>query len=84
MQITSCVGRKVTMLATVLVLPGGLLLLAAVALTILLMRTPRGQRLLIPFKRRIPPRVRAHAKRVMAILAGEKIFLPETNTVRSA
>jgi hypothetical protein len=84
MQITLCVGRKVAMLATVLMVPGGLVLLAAVALAVVLMRTERGQRLLVPLKRRIPPRVRAHAKRLMAILSGEKLFLPETTTVRSA
>ena len=72
------------MLATVLVLPGGLVLLAAVVLAIVLMRTAHGQRLLIPLKRRIPPRVRAHAKRILAIVSGEKLFLPETTTVRSS
>jgi hypothetical protein len=72
------------MLATVLVLPGGLVLLAAVALAVVLMRTSRGQRFLIPLKRRIPPRVRSHAKRIIALLAVEKIFLPEANTVRPA
>ncbi|MGZ3407655.1 MAG: hypothetical protein ACXVAN_14495, partial [Polyangia bacterium] len=83
MQITLCVGRKVTLLASVLLLPGGLVLLVAVALAIVLMRTERGQRLLLPFKRRIPPRVRVQVKRVMAILTGEKIFLSRTTSVRS-
>jgi len=63
------------MLATMMVMPGGLVILLAVALAIVLMRTSRGQRLLVPLKRRIPPRVRAHAKRVMAIATGEKLFL---------
>ena len=72
------------MLATVVVLPGGLVLLAAIALAIVLMRTSRGQRFLIPLKRRIPPRVRTHAKRVIALLAVEKFFLSGANTVRTA
>ncbi|MGZ3443097.1 MAG: hypothetical protein ACXVDD_26430 [Polyangia bacterium] len=76
-------GRKVTLLASVLLLPGGLVLLVAVALAIMLMRTERGQRLLLPLKRRIPPRVRVQVKRVMAILTGEKIFLSRTTSVRS-
>lgn len=84
MQITRIVGRKLTMLATVMVLPGGLVLLAAVVLAIVLMRTPRGQRLLVPVKRRIPPRLRAHAKRVMALVTGEKLFLPSSRSVHSA
>ena len=81
MHITFIVGRKVTMLATVVVLPGGLVLLAAVALAILLMRTERGQRLLVPVKRRIPPRVRTQVKRVMALVSGEKLFLPRPTEV---
>ena len=84
MQITYCVGRKVTMLASALVLPGGLVLLVAVALAIVLMRTARGQRLLVPIKRRIPPRIRTHAKRFMSMLAGEKLFLPGSTTVHTA
>ena len=71
------------MLATMVVMPGGLVLLLAVAIAILLMRTSRGQRLLVPLKRRIPPRVRAHAKRVMAIATGENLFLSAGTEVRS-
>jgi hypothetical protein len=71
------------MLATMMVMPGGLILLVAVALAIVLMRTPRGQRLLVPLKRRIPPRVRAHAKRLMALATGEKLFLQAPTQVRS-
>jgi hypothetical protein len=84
MQITSGVGRKLTMLATVMVVPGGLVLLLAVVLAIVLMRTARGQRLLIPLKRRVPPRLRAQAKRVLAIATGEKLFLPAPTRVHSA
>ena len=71
------------MLATMMVMPGGLVVLVAVALAIVLMRTPRGQRLLIPLKRRVPPRVRAYARRVLAIATGEKLFLPEPTQVHS-
>jgi len=71
------------MLATMMVMPGGLVILLAVALAIVLMRTSRGQRLLVPLKRRIPPRVRAHAKRVMAIATGEKLFLGASTQVPS-
>lgn len=84
MQITLCVGRKLTMLATVLVLPGGLVLLVAVALAVVLMRTARGQRLLVPLKRRVPPRVRFHIKRLLGLLNGEKLFPGEATRVRSA
>lgn len=83
MQITSFVARKLTMLATVVVMPGGLMLLVAIALTILLMRTERGQRLLVPIKRRVPPRLRAQAKRILALVSGEKLFLAPPPSVRS-
>ncbi len=70
------------MLATVLVLPGGLVLLVALSLAIVLMRTPTGQRLLVPLKRRVPPRLRAQAERVLAIATGEKHFLPSQSSAR--
>jgi hypothetical protein len=71
------------MLATMMVMPGGLVLLIAVALAIVFLRTSRGQRLLVPLQRRVPPRIRAHVKRVLALAAGEKLFLPEATQVRS-
>jgi hypothetical protein len=71
------------MLATLLVLPGGLMLLASVAFVVVLMRTERGQRLLVPLKRRVPPRIRANAKRVLALVAGEKLFPSGTRAVHS-
>ncbi len=83
MQITLIVGRKVTMLATLIMLPGGLMLLVAVALAVVLMRTERGKRLLVPLKRRIPPRLRVHAKRVLALVTGEKLFLPAAGSLHS-
>ena len=72
------------MLTTVLVVPGGLLLLVVVALGILFMRTARGRRLLVPFKRRIPPRVRVRAKRILAIATGGKLLLPAHPPLRQA
>ncbi|HEX8954092.1 MAG TPA: hypothetical protein VF945_19690 [Polyangia bacterium] len=69
-------GRKLTMLAAVLVVPGGLIVLVALALAIVLMRTDAGQRLLVPLERRVPPRLRAYALRIRAIATGEKLFLP--------
>jgi hypothetical protein len=71
------------MLATVVVMPGGVVLLIAIALAIVLMRTERGQRLLVPLERRVPPRLRAQVKRVLAIVSGEKLFLPPPTSVRS-
>ncbi len=67
-----------TTLATVLVLPGGLMLLAAVTLLIVLMRTARGQRLLLPLKRRVPPRMRARVRWILAVVTGENLFLPRS------
>jgi hypothetical protein len=65
------------MLATVLILPGGLMLLAAVTLVVLLMRTQRGHRILVPLQRQVPPRLRAQAKRVLRLVSGEKDFLSD-------
>ena len=71
------------MLATMMVMPGGLVLLVALALTIVLLRTSRGQRLLMPLCRRIPPRLRVRVKQMWAIATGKKLFLPEPTQVRS-
>ena len=71
------------MLATILVVPGGLVLLVSVVLAVVLMRTATGQRLLVPLKRRVPPRLRVHIKRIMAIASGEKLFLPAPTRVQS-
>jgi hypothetical protein len=84
MQLPSLVSRKLTMLGMVVVLPGGLLLLAVVALTVVLMRSERGQRLLASLERRIPPRLCARVRRVKALIAGEKLFLSAPPRVPSA
>ena len=73
-----------TMLATVVVMPGGLMLLLAVALVVVAMRTARGQRLLLPLKRRLPPRLRAHARKVLSVVTGEKLFLGAPSAVHTA
>ena len=71
------------MLATIMVVPGGLVLLVALALAILLMRTETGQRLLVPLKRRVPPRLRVQARRILAVATGEKLFLPAPTQIHS-
>lgn len=71
------------MLATVVVMPGGLLLLLSVALVIAMMRTDRGKQLLAPLGRRIPPRLRARAHRVFAAVAGEKRFLGPSRAIHT-
>ncbi len=71
------------MLATIMVVPGGLVLFVALALAIVLMRTDAGQRLLVPLKRRVPPRIRVQARRILALASGEKLFLPSATRVRS-
>jgi hypothetical protein len=77
------VGRKLTLLTTVLVMPGGLVLLGALMLTILLARTSRGQRVLVAFKRRVPPRLRAQLKRGLQLMQAEKLFLPGPSQLHS-
>lgn len=71
------------MLATILVMPGGLVLFVALALAIVLMRTGTGQRLLVPLKRRVPPRLRVHVKRILALASGEKLFLAAPTRIHS-
>ena len=77
-------GRKLTMLATVMVVPGGLVLLIALTLAIVLARTDPGKRLLVPLRRRVPPRIRVQAKRILALATGEKLFLPASTRVQSS
>jgi hypothetical protein len=84
MHIADVVSKKLTMLATVLVMPGSLVILAALALLIVVARTARGRRVLYAVKRRVPPRVRAQVKRGLALITGEKRFLSEAPHVHSA
>lgn len=72
------------MLATMFVMPGGLVFLLAVAFVVVFARTARGRRLLVGVTRRVPPRVRARVKRVLSALHGENIFLPQPPPVGPA
>jgi len=82
-QFTIVVAKKLSMLAGMVVMPGGLLVLAAILLVVLFARSDRGQRVLYTVKRRIPPRLRVHIKRAMVLLTGENQFLPPPPSVRS-
>jgi hypothetical protein len=62
------------MLATVVVMPGGIFLLLSVALVVVMMRTARGQRVVTRLGHRLPRRLRAPAQRLLAAVVGEKIF----------
>jgi hypothetical protein len=75
MQITVIVTRKLTLLATMVVMPGGLLILAAIVCALILTRTPRGRRALVGLKKRIPDRVRAPLRRMVVLARGEQFFL---------
>ena len=68
-------GRKLTLLATVVVMPGGLALLASLLLLVLLARTGRGQRALAAVRRWLPPRLQQPLGRALALACGEKLFL---------
>ena len=74
MHITLGVGKKLTMLTGMLLMPGGLVVLLAITLVVLLARTARGQRVLYSVKRRVPPRLRVHLKRALMLISGEKLF----------
>lgn len=72
------------MLATMLVMPGGLVLLTSIALLILLARTARGRRLLAVAQRRVPPRLRAYVKRALVMARAEDLFLGGPRSLHSA
>jgi hypothetical protein len=48
------VHRRLTLLATLLLLPGGLVAVALVALLLLAMRSERGRRCVVVARRRLP------------------------------
>jgi hypothetical protein len=68
------VARKLTMLATVVVMPGGLLILCAIACALLLMRSESGRRALELLRKRIPARVKAPLCQLLGFLQGEAVF----------
>ncbi len=72
------------MLAAMLVMPGAIPALILIALLVVLARTRAGRRLIVVARRRVPPRVRVRVKRVLALAAGEKSFLPTHPRVHSA
>jgi hypothetical protein len=78
------VGRKLTMLAMAVLVPGGLIALCAVVLVLVLARTERGRRWLEPMKRRLPARLARPIKRTLALVRGEKQFLVEPPQLHSA
>ncbi len=69
-------GRKLTMVATLVVMPGGFVVMLSIVLLVLFARTARGQRALVGIKRRVPPRLRARVKQALVLVRGENLFLP--------
>lgn len=63
------------MLATVVVMPGGLVVLVALACAFLLMRSTRGRIALASLKKRVPDRVKAPLRRLLVLAQGEQLFL---------
>jgi hypothetical protein len=79
MQSLPFVTRKLTLLATMLVMPGGLMLLLVVALALVAWRTERGRRALMLLKPRIPARVKAPIRKILVLASWENVFpLPPT------
>jgi hypothetical protein len=78
------VGRKLTMLAMALLLPGGLMALCAIALMLVTARTPRGRRLLDSARQRLPAPLERLLRRTLMLVRGEKSFLVEPPPLHSA
>jgi hypothetical protein len=76
------VARKLTLLATVVVMPGGLLALCAIACALLLMRSDGGRRALSLVKKWIPARVTAPLCKMLRRMRGEQLFLARSPEVR--
>jgi hypothetical protein len=81
MQRDDLVARRLSMLATLFVMPGGLFILCAIACVLLLMRSDSGRRALATLKDRIPARVKAPLRRVLLLARGEQVFLPRSSQV---
>jgi hypothetical protein len=84
MQWLRFVARKLTMLATLLVLPGGLVALGALLLVVVLARTSRGQVALRLVSRRLPPRLKVPLRRMLVLAAGERPFLGSPRALHTA
>ena len=70
------------MLATVVVMPGGLFVLCAIACVLLLMRSDGGRRAVASLKNRIPARVKEPLRKVLLLARGEQVFLAHSSEVR--
>jgi hypothetical protein len=77
------VARRLGMLATAVVMPGGLLLLCAVGCIFLLMRSDGGRRVLTGLRNRIPARIQLLLRRALLLTRGERLFLASGSRVRS-
>jgi hypothetical protein len=84
MHQSGIVGRKLTMLAMVVLVPGGLMALCAIALFLVLARTERGRRVLHLVRRRMPARLERPLRRTLALVRGEKAFLVQPPRLHSA
>lgn len=74
MQPLVLVTRKLTLLATMVVMPGGLLALVAIGCMLVFLRTRRGRIAFDAWKLRIPPRIKAPLRRLMVLARGEDLF----------
>ncbi len=81
MQRRLYVGRKLTLLATMMVLPGGLVALVTLACLLLLARSERGRRALAAVLNRVPARLRAPLGRFLPPPREEHFFPREPPAV---
>jgi hypothetical protein len=72
------------LLATLMLLPGGLMALCAVVLVVAIARTRRGRSALLAVGRRMPPRVRAPVVRLLSRMGREPRFLDGPSALHSA
>jgi hypothetical protein len=77
------VTRRLGMLAAVAMLPGGLVVLCALACVLLLMRSEGGRRALNRLEGRIPPRVKEPLRKVLLLARGEQVFLRRAPPIHS-
>jgi hypothetical protein len=63
------------MLAMAVALPGGLMLLVAALIVVLLAKTDRGQKLVLSLEEHLPRALRAPVERTISLLRGEDYFL---------
>lgn len=68
-------SRRLTLLLTVVVMPGGLVLLASILLMVAFARSARGRRALAAMRRRLPARLCHPVRHLLGPARGEKPFL---------